>query len=323
MAWQAPAENSLLSITREAMKAEFEVLFPRQVFPQGTEAAMDALDEVERLERLLSVFRFDSQVQYINLTAHEAPVRLSDELFGLIKLCQHFAEVTQGAVDITSSPLWKLWGFAKREGRLPSEHEIVETRKNVGYRLLELDAERQTIRFQKQGVEINFGCVGKGFALDAGAEKLRRRDVDRFLLQGGLSSFLAVGTDWKIGIAHPMRPGKRLGELSFANQAVGTSSSTKQFFRYRGRRYSHLIDPRTGWPADEVLSVTVLAADATQAELFSTAFFVLGPEQSEAFCREQNLPNVAALFVVPTKTATQYEIKTFGQFKNRLRNFEP
>lgn len=301
------------------MKDEFEVLFSRKIFPQGTEAAMDALDEVERLEKLLSVFRFDSRIQYVNLTAHEEPVRLSAELFDLVSFCFNLAESTNGAVDITSGLLWKIWGFAKRQGQVPQPEEIEQTIQSVGYRLVELDPERRTIFFKKKGIELNFGCVGKGFALDTGAKKLWRYGVDSFLFQGGLSSILASGNDWNIGIAHPMRPSKRLAELQINNQAVGTSGSTKQFFRYRGHRYSHLIDPRTGWPAENVLSVTVLAPTATEAELLSTAFFVLGAEASKDFCEKQNRQDIAALFVLPGKIRSRYEIKLFGFDKKKLR----
>jgi thiamine biosynthesis lipoprotein len=317
MTWRTSEESALLTVSRKAMNDEFEAVFPRLDFPQGTKAALDALDEVERLEQVLSVFRFDSQIQYINLTAHEIPVRLDEELFNLIALCVKFAEATEGAVDITSSPLWKIWGFAKRKGQIPTTSEIETALANVNYRLLELDPETKTIRFRKKGVELNFGCVGKGFALDIAARKLLEQRVDRFLFQGGLSSVLAVGSGWKIGVAHPMRPGKRLAELLLNNEAVATSGSQKQFFRYKGRRYSHLIDPRTGQPAEKVLSVTVLAPTGTQAELLSTAFFVLGAEQTEEYCKKNT--EIAALMTIPVSQKSGFEIRLFGFNNEKIR----
>ena len=310
MSWQTPGEAAFLSVSRKAMKDEFEVVFSRLDFPQGTEAAMDALDEVERLEKVLSVFRFDSRVKYINLAAHEDPVKLDRELFDLIAMCLEMAEATGGAVDITCGPFWRIWGFARRENRIPSELEIESARDVVGYRLVELDPEAKTIRFKKQGVELNFGCVGKGFALDVGARKLREQELDRFLFRGGLSSFLAEGKDWMIGVAHPMRHGQRLAELTLDGEAVGTSGSDKQFFRYNGHRYSHLIDPRTGRPAEGVLSVTVLAPNGTLAELLSTAFFVLGPEKTEAYCTEH--PEIAVLMTLPISRRAGFEVRHWG-----------
>ena len=298
MTWHTPEESALLVVQRRAMNDDFEVSFPRLDFPQGTEAALDALDEVERIERILSVFRFDSKIQYVNLTAHENPIRLDKELFDLIVLCVRIAEETGGAVDITSGCLWKAWGFAKRQGRIPNAGELDNARELTGIQFLELDESAQTIRFKKPGIELNFGCVGKGFALDIAAEKLREHAVDRFLFAGGLSSMLASGRDWKIGIAHPLRPGQRLREVALNDIAVSTSGSQKQFFRYGGRRYSHLIDPRTGEPAEGVFTATVLAPTATLAELLSTAFFVLGAEKTAEYCSAH--PEISAVLTIPS-----------------------
>ena len=305
MTWHSP---SLLVVRRKVMNDDFEVSFARQEFSQGTEAALDALDEVERIEQLLSLFRFDSRIHYVNLTAHESPVRLDKELFDLIALCVRLAEETEGAVDITSSPLWKAWGFAKRQGRIPNADELNTALEQTGTQFLELDEQEQTIRFKKQGIELNFGCVGKGFALDIAAEKLREHGVDRFLFYGGLSSILAQGTDWKIGIAHPLRPGRRLRELVLDNVAVSTSGSQKQFFRHEGRRYSHLIDPRTGQPAEGVLTATVLAPTAALAELLSTAFFVLGAEKTADYCAEH--PEIAAVLTLPAESSPNLKFGT-------------
>ena len=316
MTWHTPEESALLVVQRRAMNDDFEVSFPRLDFPQGTEASFDALDEVERIERMLSVFRFDSKIQYVNLTAHESPVRLGKELFELIALCMQIAEETGGAVDITSGCLWKAWGFAKRQGRIPSAEELDNARKLTGIHFLELDESAQTIRFKKQGVELNFGCVGKGFALDIAAKKLREHGVDRFLFAGGLSSMLASGRDWKIGIAHPLRPGQRLRELVLNDSAVSTSGSQKQFFRHGGRRYSHLIDPRTGQPAEGVFTATVLAPTATLAELLSTAFFVLGAEKTAEYCTTH--PEIAAVLTLPLPG--ELRVLEFGGSKRDRKN---
>ena len=299
MTWYTSEELALLAVQRRVMNDDFEVSFPRRDFPQGTEAALDALDEVERIERQLSVFRFDSRIQYINLTAHENPVHLDKELFDLIALCVQLAEETGGTVDITSGSLWKAWGFAKRQGRIPSAEELNHAREHTGYQFLELDEAAQTIRFKKPGIELNFGCVGKGFALDIAAEKLREHGVHRFLFHGGLSSMLPSGGNWKIGIAHPLHSGQRLREFVLNDTAVSTSGSQKQFFRHGGRRYSHLIDPRSGQPAEGVFSATVLAPTATLAELLSTAFFVLGAEKAADYCSHHS--EISAVLTIPSE----------------------
>ncbi|GHT13910.1 FAD:protein FMN transferase [Planctomycetales bacterium] len=299
-----------IAVSRKAMHDVFEVSYPRLEYPQGTAAALDALDEVERIESQLSVFRFDSRIHLVNLTAHESPVHLDDEIFGLITLCQKLAEDTGGAVDITSGKLWKVWGFAKRNGSFPTDEDLQSARECSGFHLLELDAENKTVFFKQPGVELNFGCVGKGFALDRSSQKLASHGVDRYLFQGGLSSVLAAGGGWKIGIAHPLLAGQRLRELELNTIAVSTSGAQKQYFRYQGRRYSHLIDPRSGEPADGVLSVTVLAKTATLAELLSTAFFVLGAEKTQQYISgnvylQQNA--VEAVMFVPSNKAPGFQ----------------
>ena len=312
MTWHSSESAALLAVQRKVMNDDFEVIYSRQEFPQGTEAALDALDEVERIEQLLSVFRFDSLIHRVNLIAHEGPVWLEKELFDLIALCVRLADETNGAVDITSGALWKIWGFAKRQGRIPHTDELDQARELTGYQFLELDESAQTIRFKKQGIELNFGCVGKGFALDVAAEKLRQHGVHRYLFRGGLSSVLATGSDWRIGIADPLRPGHRLRELVLHDVAVSTSGSQKQSFRHGGRRYSHLIDPRSGLPAEGVYTTTVLASTAAFAELLSTALFVLGPEKAAEFCLQHS--DISVIMTVPSDSVPELEYGTVEQF---------
>ncbi|MDR0392123.1 MAG: FAD:protein FMN transferase [Planctomycetaceae bacterium] len=305
--------ETLLSVSRRAMNVEFEVLFPRSIFPQGTEAAIAALDEVERLENVLSVFRFDSRVQYINLTAYDEVVKVDEELLSLVNICQTISEQTNGAVDITSGLLWKLWGFSVGKGVVPDEDKIAEALRSVDYKSLAIDQENQTIRFLKPSMELNFGCVGKGFAIDTASKRLCDLGVNRFMFHGGLSSILVKGEKWRVGITDPLRGDQRLAELLLSNCAISTSSSQKQFFRSKGHRYSHLIDPRTGFPAEGVFSVTVIASTGALAELLSTAFFVMGYEQSKEY--QEKHPEIAALFVLPTKSKNKnHEIKTIGKF---------
>ncbi|MDR1485202.1 MAG: FAD:protein FMN transferase [Planctomycetaceae bacterium] len=305
------SDNTLLSVSRRAMNVEFEVLFPRVQFPQGTKASIAALDEVERLEGVLSVFRFDSFVRYVNLTAYDEAVRVDDEFLNLIGICQIVSAETCGAVDITSGLLWKLWGFSGGNGVVPDGDKIAEALSSVDYKSLLVDRANHTIRFLRPAMELNFGCVGKGFALDVAAGILFDSGVDKFLFHGGLSSIFAAGEKWRVGVTDPLRGDGRLTEVLLSNNAISTSSSQKQFFRYKGHRYSHLLDPRTGFPAEGVFSVTVIAPTAVYAELLSTAFFVMGFEQSKEY--QKNHPEISALFILPVKSKTKkHEIKTIG-----------
>jgi len=341
----------ILTISRAAMASDFEISLNRGQYPQGIAAAVDALDEVERLEEVLSVFRTDSSVSFINSRANHEPAELTAELFALIGLCVKIAQETECAADITSSPLWRLWGFAKRAGTIPDRSEIKKTLATVGVQHLELGEPSRTIAFKKPGMEISFGCIGKGAALDAVSQKLETFGVNDYLIHGGRSSILARGghigdvwggegdvspeeepstaeevpstvvsknraTGWTVGVANPIYPGKRLAAIRLCDEALGTSGSQQQFFYAQGKRYAHIIDPRTGFPAEGVLMATVVAPTAALADILSTAFFVLGPEKTQAYCDSH--PGVAALLVVPTGHANDFEIRHFGFEKNQI-----
>ena len=280
--------------------------------------------------------------------------------------------------------MWRAWGFANRDGEFPPEDKLKRALELSGRRHLRLDDAAQTVAFDAEGVELNFGAIGKGIALDAAAKKLRDRGVIDYLIQGGKSGAVASGgrfddyapnviapveeeeedpdfdeesglprrnaptakesldaltpeafkpdealllakrlenepIGWTIGVAHPLAPEKRLGELWLRDCALATSGSTYQFFRAGGKRYSHIIDPRTGMPTLGVLSTTVLAPTATEADALSTAFFVLGPDKTEEFCARR--PDVAALLVVEREKDPGYEILTFNLGPDVFRAF--
>ncbi len=313
---QDPTPVPLLAVGRDAMAGEFEISFDKTLYPWGAEFALDALDEIQRLERKLSVFLPDSQISYINKVAPFSPVPLDDELFELIRLCLDLSRRTGGAIDITSTPLWQLWGFADKKVRIPTETEIANALDCVGFNKVELNESARTIRLAKPGVTLNFGCAGKGFALDSAARILEKGGLHHFQFHGGLSSILARGDfrtpdkGWTVGVAHPAFPGRRLAEIRLLDESLGTSGSQKQFFMHNNRRFGHILDPRTGYPSEQTLMVTVVAKSAILADVLSTAFFVMTPDEVEAFCAESS--DVSALLVVATEKHPGFEILTFG-----------
>ena len=221
-------------------------------------------------------------------------------------------------MDITAGPLVKLWGFQTRTGRFPAVEQIQAVLPHVGSQHLELDRELQTIRFLRSGTQLNLGSVGKGYALDRCAEVLVAAGVADFLLHGGHSSILARGSryaqgdtpEWRIALRHPLRPERRLAELKICNSCVGTSGSGQQFFYHRGHRYGHVIDPRSGVPAEGVLSATVLAPNAAEADALATAFFVLGVDATRAFCESRR--DLAVVFVLPGTRAGTVSLECVG-----------
>jgi thiamine biosynthesis lipoprotein len=320
---QAPPAFTI-QIGRRAMACEFEVVLNAGQYPDGTQAALDALGIVERLEDQLSVFRPQSEISRLNRLAADGPVGVEEGLFGLLELAVEVHRQSEGAYDITASPLWRVWGFARRQGAIPAEDELARALENVGSRWLDLDRDARTAQYLKRGLELNLGSIGKGYALDRAAAYLEAAGVHDFLFHGGASSVLARGSrfdgtsggpsgepaGWSVGVPHPLRPTLRLAELRLRNRALGTSSSAVQFFRHRGRRYGHILDPRTGWPAEQTLAVTVLAPTAAQADALSTAFFVLGREGVDRYCEAH--PEIGALLVEPRSTAPGYEVHVLG-----------
>jgi thiamine biosynthesis lipoprotein len=310
----------LIHVSRRAMACEFEVRFPAARYPHGTELALQALDPLESLEEELSFFRPASRISRINLLAAEDPVEVSPATFALLQQCVTLFEETDGAYDITAAPLWETWGFARRKGEVPSEAQLAEARALVGCQWLELDATRRTIRFRRPGMRINLGSIGKGFALDVCGEQLTTAGMADFLFHGGQSSILARGSQstdacWEVGVRHPTQSGRRLGVVRLHDRALGTSSGQFQSFRYQGRRYHHILDPRTGLPADAVLATTVIAPTATLADALSTAFFVLGPDRASAYCEKH--PDIGAIIICPGRTDADVTIHTAGLAANR------
>ena len=167
---------------------------------------------------------------------------------------------------------------------------------------MQFDPTRRSVQFDRRGLELNLGGIGKGYALDRIGQLLREADVTDWLIHGGQSSLLACGDHqgrggWPVGIRNPLFPNTRLATILLRDQAMSTSGSGVQSFRHQGRRFGHILDPRTGWPADGMLSVTVLAPTAAEADALSTAFFVLGVEKARAYC--DNSPGVNALLIPP------------------------
>ena len=222
---------------------------------------------------------------------------------------------TDGAFDVTSTPLSRAWGFFRREGRRPDR---VRDRGRV---VLRGNAQRwpstspaATVRFQKPGLELNFNAIGKGYALDDIGAGLRRRGVKHALLSAGGSSVLAIGGGRR-GFAVDVRSrhvAAPLARVWLRDAALGTSGAGEQFFEADGRRFGHVLDPRTGWPAHGALSVSVVADDAATADALATAFFVGGAELAQRYCGE----HPRTLVLITPDTAPQ-ELLVFGDHDGR------
>jgi FAD:protein FMN transferase len=297
----SPDDVALLRLARRAMATTFEVILPFGT-SAGVEAAEDALDEIDRLEAQLTVYRENSEVSALNRYAAVSWVPVEPRLFELLRLAARLNEETEGAFDVSVGALIKAWGFFRRRGRVPSEQERAEVRQRIGMRHVRLDPERRAIHYDVSGLELNLGSIGKGYALDRAGELLRERwALGSCLLHGGHSSILAVGTEpgqrrgWSVGLRHPWDAGRRLGTVWLRDRALATSAATFQHLEYNGRKLGHILDPRSGWPAEGLASATALAPTAAEADALATAFFILGVEGARAYCARR--PDVAAVLL--------------------------
>lgn len=279
-----PADH-WIRVHRRIMACRFDVVLPGE-HGHHVDPARAALDTADRLEELMTVFRETSELVRLNRVAHREPVATNPALFSLLTLASELSRETEGAFDITSTPLSRCWGFLRREGRLPSNEEIAAARTSVDMSEVALDNSARTVFFRRPGTELNLGSIGKGFALDRMSSQLRRAGVAEVLLSAGHSSLLAIGgasRPWAVDLWSTVRV-ERLARLHLRNGALGTSGAGEQFVEVGGVRYGHVIDPRTGWPASGTLSASVITSRAAVADALSTAFLIGGIDLARRYC---------------------------------------
>lgn len=246
------------------------------------EAAVDeAFEEVRRLDEMLSNYRPDSEWSQVNKGAYRGPVKVSEELFGLLERCLRYSRASEGAFDITVGPLMRIWGFYKGTGRIPQRAEIRAALGRMGWQHIRLDAGSRTVRFARP-VEMDPGGIGKGYAVDRMVEVLKRNGVASGLISAGRSSIYALGTPpqesrgWKVSIPHPRDPRRNVAEYFLKDESLSTSGTAERFFVAGGVTYSHIMDPRSGMPARGMLSVSVLAPKTIDSEAWTKPYFIHG-----------------------------------------------
>lgn len=301
-----PRAIPLVCLAKQAMACTFEIQFPEGSLDRAV--AMKAFDRIDAVESQLTIYRAESELSFINREARLRPIRVETDLFELLVLCHQLWSETGGAFDVTAGPLVAAWGFQRREGRIPEAEQLVDALERVGMQHVRLDSRQRTIQFLRTGVQINFGGIGKGYALDRLADWLAEQGCDRVLLGAGNSSIRALGSipggeGWTIDLSSPFERGASAVRLVLRDRALSTSGSSEQFFEHDGRRYSHILDPRTGWPARGVAQVSVLAPNAALAEALSTAVFVLGLSWAEQYC-QRNSEIAVILFEEGRRTPT-------------------
>jgi len=287
-----------MTAARHAMATRFEIVLHGANEVSLRAAAEEALAEIERLDAQLSLYNPASEISGINARAAAGPLRVEPALFRLLQHAQRLNRETGGAFDITVAPLMRCWGFMRGNGRLPDPDDLAEARAKVGLHLVTLNEEDFTVRFARDGVTLDLGSIGKGYALERAAELLRDAGVTSGLLHGGTSTVYALGAPpdanaWNVAVPHPdfaartisgagpglnqaIDAGKILAFIPLKDQALSISAVWAKACEANCRVYGHVMDPRKGEPVNSAVLAAVVLPSATETDALSTALLIDG-----------------------------------------------
>jgi thiamine biosynthesis lipoprotein len=274
--------------------------------PEAGEAALKAgFAEVARLEQVFSSYRTDSELAAVNARAGSGPTPASSDFVTLLARSLAVARDTGGAFNPLMGPVIKLWGIPQAP-KVPTPEELVALKPLVDLKGVTVNAKAGTVTLARPGMALGFGGIAKGYTADRVKALLEARGIRAGIVAvaGDLRVFgtRPDGSPWRIGVRHPRDDTKPLATLALTDGAVSTSGDYERFFVVDGKRYHHILDPRTLWPATDAVSVTVLAPQGVVADGLSTALFVMGVDAGQALV--ERTPGVEALFVAPDGTVT-------------------
>jgi len=281
-------------------------------------AAFEAVfQEMDRLEALLSNWRPTSDVELLNAAAGKHPIRVSSDLRDVLRTAHQVSEWTGGKFDVTWGAMSGLWKFdyQNEDNTIPDQAQVARRRKLIDYRRVVVDEDAGTAFIEREGMNVNLGGIGKGYAVDHARDILQRRGFHDFMIQFGGDMYVAglQGDNmWRLGIQDPRGPGNRIfAQIDLTDSTFSTSGDYARSFVKNGKRYHHIIDPDTGEPAAGCRSVTIVTSSATIADGLSTGVFVLGPEAGMALI--QRLPGVEGVIV-----SSKNEVLVSDGIKGRL-----
>jgi FAD:protein FMN transferase len=279
------AEMQMVRAARYAMGTRFEIALYGERPGYLKAAGEEALNEIARLDAQLSFYREESDITDLNARAPYGSVPVDPRLFALLRRAAELSEQTEGAFDITIAPLLRCWGFVGASGQMPQEGEIEAALACTGMQHVILDEANTMVRYDRPGVMLDLGAIGKGYAVDQAVELLRENGITSALLHGGTSSIYAIGTPpdadaWSVALQRPFAPSEAapLTTIALRDAALSVSAPHGKWFQSEGRRYGHVIDPRLGRPASRSLLAATVTDSATDGDAFSTALLVLGPD---------------------------------------------
>lgn len=258
-----------------------------------------AIKEISRIERLISSWDPNTQTSEINRNAGIQPVHVDRELYDLIERSIAISKLTDGAFDISYAAMDRIWKFDGSMSTMPTEEEIRASVSKVGFQNIQLDKDNRTVFLKYPGMKIGFGAIGKGYAADKAKALLISKGVPGGIINasGDMNTWgkQPDGKEWTVAIVNPLNKNKVFALLPIKEGSVVTSGNYEKFVTFNGKRYSHIIDPRTGYPASGIISVTVFAPKAELADALATSVFVMGTQTG--IDRINQLPNVECIII--------------------------
>jgi len=303
----------MITLARHAMATRFELILHGPNPVKLRAAGEAALDEIERLEAQLSLYRPSSEIAHLNSRAAHEAVRVTPAVFTLLEQAQKLSRETNGAFDVTIAPLVHAWGFMGGTGRTPEPNEIEEARSRVGMHLVQLNPADYTVRFLREGVMIDLGAIGKGYAIDCAVELLREAGVTSALLHGGTSTIYAIGTPpdadaWSVAIESPATAGQPIAQVLLRDESLSVSAIRGRSFEVAGKVFGHVIDSRSGFPVSGAELAAVILPSATETDALSTALLTLGLPGASQIAKLRP----ALRYLVATREHEHFSIKSQG-----------
>ncbi|MFC0605202.1 FAD:protein FMN transferase [Winogradskyella pulchriflava] len=285
--------------TLKLMGSRFDITVVANDSIQANKYIDTAVTEISRIENLISSWDDNSQTSEINRNAGIKPVKVDKELFDLIERAIGISKLTDGAFDISYASMDKIWKFDGSMTKMPSKEEIIASVEKVGYQNIVLDKQNSTVFLKLEGMKIGFGAIGKGYAADKAKTLLISKGVSSGIINasGDMNTWgkQPNGNEWKVAITNPMDKNKVFALLPITNGAVVTSGNYEKYVNFNGKRYTHIIDPRTGYPSTGIISVTVFAPKAELADALATSVFVMGKEAG--LDRINQLPKIECIII--------------------------
>lgn len=272
------------------MGSRFDITVVASNEKEGNEYIDSAIFEIARIEKLISSWDVSSETSLINKLSGIKPIKVDKELFGLIERSIAISTLTNGAFDISYASMDRIWNYDGTMREMPSEEKISSSIKKVGYQNIIIDKEAQTVFLKLKGMKIGFGAIGKGYAADKAKALLIEKGVKAGIINasGDLNAWgkQANGRDWMVAITNPLNKNKVFSWLPINDSAIVTSGNYEKFISFNGIRYSHIIDPRTGYPSTGIISTSIMTSNAELADAISTSVFVMGVETGLDFINQ-------------------------------------